>query len=48
MRQGAYVMDVAVVADSGTGQLTGLSGTMTILIKGNEHSYEFTYSGLGS
>jgi hypothetical protein len=44
MQQGASVMDVTVVPDSGTGQLTGLSGTMTILIKGSEHAYEFTCS----
>jgi hypothetical protein len=48
MRQGAYVMDVTVVPDSGTGQLTGIGGAMTVLNKGSEHSYAFTYSGLGS
>jgi hypothetical protein len=44
MRKGsAPVMNVAVVPDSGTGELTGISGTMTIIIEGGKHSYEFAY-----
>jgi hypothetical protein len=35
-----------VVPDSGTDQLTGLSGRMTIIIAGGQHSYDFEY-GLG-
>lgn len=44
MRQGAYAMDVSVVPDSGTGDLAGLTGAMSIVIKGSAHSYEFTYA----
>jgi hypothetical protein len=33
-----------VVPDSGTGQLAGLAGTMTIQIAGGKHSYDFAYS----
>jgi hypothetical protein len=45
MRKGsAPVMDVTVVPDSGTGEFTGISGTMTIIIAGGKHSYEFAYS----
>jgi hypothetical protein len=32
-----------VVPDSGTGQLTGLSGSMTIELKDGKHSYNFDY-----
>ncbi len=32
-----------VVPDSGTGELTGLSGTMTIDIKDGQHYYGFEY-----
>jgi hypothetical protein len=35
---------VTVVPDSGTGQLTGLSGTMTITIVDTKHLYELSYS----
>jgi uncharacterized protein DUF3224 len=43
MRGTAPDMSVAVVPDSGTGELTGISGTMTIIIAGGKHSYEFAY-----
>ncbi len=44
MRKGSYVMDVTVVPDSGTDQLSGISGVMTIRIEGGRHSYEFEYA----
>jgi len=44
MRQGRYFMDVTVVPDSGTGALTGIAGTMTIVVDGGKHSYEFEYT----
>ena len=44
MRQDQYVLDVTVVPDSGTGELAGITGAMTIVIKGSDHSYEFKYS----
>lgn len=33
-----------MVPDSGTDQLAGLTGTMTIEIEGGKHSYEFEYT----
>lgn len=44
MSHGAYQLNVNVVPDSGTGQLQGLTGTMSILIKDGQHSYDFTYN----
>ncbi|HEU4365363.1 MAG TPA: DUF3224 domain-containing protein [Candidatus Krumholzibacteria bacterium] len=44
MRGGDYVMDVTVVPDSGTGELTGIAGRMTIILEGGKHSYELEYS----
>jgi hypothetical protein len=43
MQRGDFSLDVAVVPDSGTGQLTGIGGRMTIHIQGRDHSYEFEY-----
>jgi hypothetical protein len=37
-------LTVAVVPDSGTGQLAGLSGTMTITIVDKKHLYDFAHS----
>ena len=44
MQKGVYAMDVTVVPDSGTEQLTGIAGVMKIIIEGSKHSYEFEYS----
>ena len=44
MRRGAPTMIVTVVPDSGTDQLTGLEGKMTIVIEGSKHSYDFEYT----
>jgi hypothetical protein len=45
MRQNAdFNMSIKVVPDSGTGALTGLSGTLTIIIEGKNHSYQFDYT----
>jgi hypothetical protein len=44
MTNGSYQMHVNVVPDSGTGQLAGLSGAMTIIIKDGQHSYDFSYT----
>ena len=43
MDRGAPTLSVAVVPDSGTEGLTGLSGTMTIDVVGGEHRYGFRY-----
>lgn len=37
-------LSIAVVADSGTGQLIGLTGTMKVIITVGKHSYDFSYS----
>ena len=42
--RGTQSMIVMVIPDSGTEELTGLSGTMQIIIDGNKHSYVFDYS----
>ena len=44
MTRGTPQLSVTVVPDSGTGELAGLSGKMTIDIAGGKHSYEFEYT----
>ncbi|HKT52358.1 MAG TPA: DUF3224 domain-containing protein [Candidatus Angelobacter sp.] len=45
MTRGKPELNIIVVPDSGTGQLTGLSGKMTIIIAPDgKHSYEFDYT----
>jgi hypothetical protein len=44
MTKGVASMVVTVVPDSGTEELTGLAGKMTIIIAGGKHSYEFAYT----
>ena len=44
MTRGAPQLSVSVVPDSGSGELTGLSGTMAIIIADGKHSYEFDYT----
>lgn len=44
MNRGAPSLTITVVPDSGTGELTGLSGMMNIIIEGGKHSYEFDYT----
>jgi hypothetical protein len=44
MTRGAPQLSVTVVPDSGTGELVGLAGRMTIKIAEGKHSYEFEYS----
>ncbi|HXB75116.1 MAG TPA: DUF3224 domain-containing protein [Candidatus Acidoferrales bacterium] len=41
---GAPQLSVTVVPDSGTGQLTGITGRMTIQIADGRHSYTFDYT----
>jgi Protein of unknown function (DUF3224) len=43
MTRGARELSVTVVPDSGTGDLTGLSGRMQIIVDGPAHSYELDY-----
>ena len=44
MTRGVGQLSVNVVPDSGTGQLAGLSGKMTINIVDGKHLYEFEYA----
>jgi hypothetical protein len=44
MTRGVPQLSVTVVPDSGTGQLVGLAGKMTINIANGKHSYEFEYT----
>ncbi len=48
MNRGAPLLSVTVVPDSGTGELTGLAGRMTIEIADGKHSYHFEYTIEGS
>lgn len=48
MNRGNGDLTVLVVPDSGTGDLTGLSGTMRIEVAGGAHTYEFDYAFAGS
>ena|ERR1039458_3275139 len=47
MTRGAPQLTVSVVPDSGTGELLGLTGTMTITIADGKHSYDFEYTLAG-
>ena len=44
MTHGAAQLSVTVVPDSGTGQLAGLVGEMTINIVDGKHFYDFEYT----
>lgn len=44
MQAGTFVLNVIVVPDSGTGELTGITGKMNIIIKDGKHLFEFEYS----
>lgn len=44
MNRGAPQLTITVVPDSGTSELAGLSGKMSINIVEGKHSYDFEYS----
>jgi Protein of unknown function (DUF3224) len=44
MNRGAFQLSITVVPDSGTGQLVGLTGKMTINIADGKHSFDFDYT----
>ncbi len=44
MDRGVPRLFISVVPDSGTGQLTGLAGSMKIIIAEGKHSYDFEYT----
>jgi hypothetical protein len=43
MERGAMALRVAVVPDSGTGDLVGLHGELSIAIEAGQHFYSFAY-----
>jgi hypothetical protein len=44
MDRGVPHLSITVVPDSGTDQLTGLAGSMNIIITEGKHSYDFEYT----
>ena len=44
MTRGTQDLTITVVPDSGTGELTGLAGKMTIKVADGKHFYEFDYT----
>jgi hypothetical protein len=44
MNRGVPLLSITVVPDSGTGQLAGLTGKMSINIADGKHSYDFEYA----
>src|SRR5580658_6327678 len=44
MTRGEPQLSVTVVPDSGTGELTGIAGKLTVIIAAGKHSYEFDYT----
>lgn len=48
MDRGKPSLNIIVVPDSGTGDLAGLTGKMSIDIAGGKHSYDFEYTLAGA
>ena len=44
MTRGVGALSIIVVPDSGTGELVGITGTMSIEIAAGKHSYVFDYA----
>ena len=44
MNRGEPTLTVTIVPDSGTGQLVGIAGQMTIKIEGGKHFYDIEYT----
>lgn len=44
MAKGAQSLVITIVPDSGTDALTGISGTLAIIIDGKQHSYDLEYT----
>ena len=44
MNKGAPALTISVVPDSGTGELTGISGTLIIRVDNKKHFYDFDYT----
>jgi hypothetical protein len=48
MNRGAATLTLTVVPDSGTGELTGLAGSMAIIVADGKHSYQMEYTLSGA
>jgi expansin (peptidoglycan-binding protein) len=44
MQDGKFDLNVRVVPGSGTGELEGIAGDLTIIIESGKHSYSFEYT----
>jgi len=44
LTRGAAQQNITVVPDSGTGQLTGITGKFLVIIADGKHSYDFEYA----
>jgi len=44
LTRGEPQQSITVVPDSGTGQLVGITGKLTVIITAGKHSYEFDYA----
>ena len=44
MNKGVPTLSISVAPDSGTGELTGLAGSLNIIMADGKHSYEFAYT----
>ena len=44
MNKGESFLNIEVVPDSGTGELTGISGKLSIRIENGQHYYDFDYN----
>ena len=44
MTRAEQQLTISVVPDSGTGQLAGLAGNLTIMITDGKHEYDFVYT----
>lgn len=44
MTRGESALAVAIVPDSGTGELAGIAGSLRIVIEGKQHFYELDYA----
>jgi hypothetical protein len=44
MARGEQQLTITVVPDSGTDDLVGITGSMSIAISNGSHSYEFEYT----
>jgi hypothetical protein len=48
LNRGKPRLNIRIVPDSGTGELTGVAGTMTVEVTGGKHLYEIDYTLPGS